>query len=270
MKPQDHIQKKSNIHLGTITEIIDLEKHIVGVSIPNYGGSNMAAYPIRENDEPQIGDNVILFTIDPILGTSFRYAILREDNFTGIRRGDSTLDINGNQILLNSGEGANIQVSDKVLIDNGQNLYSLLETGFNITKSLAESVNSLINAINGGTPVPMDGGLSLHSTIIRMITTLPREIIGHINDINGVVRNLNMLLSNTVAEDGSETTPDTVVDTPEPMMDLVAPTIPPTSVQPDFRTLFMQLRDLAIATPDTQSTALSAFNITFNTSFPTT
>lgn len=69
-------------------------------SIPGFV-ENVIARPVSGlNDEPKVGDTVLLYCLDPIFHSSYVYQKLKENDFIGIRAAGKAIDITDEKIVI--------------------------------------------------------------------------------------------------------------------------------------------------------------------------
>ncbi len=74
--------------------------HEITATIPGYV-ENVVARPVSGlNDEPKIGDTVLLYCLDPIFHSAYVYQKLKENDFIGIRAAGKSIDITENAITI--------------------------------------------------------------------------------------------------------------------------------------------------------------------------
>lgn len=99
-----------DIQLGIVTNIVDPDKFIITFSIADII-QDMKAYPIDVDDQPQIGDPIVLFGLESIYGYSYLYKKQRLLDYTRMKLGNSEIAINGSFISITTKGGNNIVVS---------------------------------------------------------------------------------------------------------------------------------------------------------------
>lgn len=143
--------------IGKITKIISLELMVIEFTSKGVV-ENKKAYPFMELDEPVLGDEVIIYNLDPIMNSICLWKKLKVDERVGFRYMDKELLVTKDAITIsnNSGSGASISISnDNIIKIDGNLLGTLIVNGIvtpNPDQSNPGPFNCLPNCLFTGVP----------------------------------------------------------------------------------------------------------------------
>lgn len=95
--------KDNQFYLGEITQIVRNDEEFNYAYAVKFTVKDVIdealAFPFRnENDEPVVGDKILLYNLDTIFGSAFLYTKLKEDDFIGFRSNGKTISITDESI----------------------------------------------------------------------------------------------------------------------------------------------------------------------------
>lgn len=77
--------QEGKFYIGTITEIIDPDLYQIKIDIPGVTKEALALPMRGEVDEPQVGNVVLVKSLDPIFQSVYLYSKLKENTYIGFR-----------------------------------------------------------------------------------------------------------------------------------------------------------------------------------------
>jgi hypothetical protein len=117
----------NNIMLGTVSKIEDPNKFIIRFTIEDYI-EDCIAYPIDTFDQPEVGDPIVLFGLESILGYSWMWQKQRLFDHTRLKHDDSVIEIKTDEINIVRGsssikmkKGGDIEISGSNVVITGPN-----------------------------------------------------------------------------------------------------------------------------------------------------
>ena len=99
----------ADIMLGVVSEVMDTDKYPLGRFVIKFTIKGLIedciAFPIDTFDEPEVGDPVVLYGLESILGYSYMWQKQRRFDYTRLRHKDSIINIKEDEITIDSGPG---------------------------------------------------------------------------------------------------------------------------------------------------------------------
>ena len=87
----------ADIMLGVVSKIEDPNKFIIRFTIESLI-EDCIAYPFDTFDQPEIGDPIVLFGLESILGYSYMWSKQRHFDYTRLKHTDSVIEIKNEEI----------------------------------------------------------------------------------------------------------------------------------------------------------------------------
>ena len=202
------ITNSANYFIGTITDVyegeingenVTAEFQYIKANIPGVI-DEVIAFPTRDQiDEPRIGDQVLLISLDPVYNSYFIYRKLKENNFIGFRAAGKMVDITPDSITIGVFD-KETEYSDS---DRPETSISsvIMDKDGNIT--IHASGNSKITIdgdasleVSGTTDIKSTGNCNIKSSGTVNINGTPKVVINGGNN-GGIVnqKSLNALLN---------------------------------------------------------------------------
>lgn len=102
--------------IGRVTQVTDSRKFIIKATITGMI-ENVTAYPLESSDEPEVGEEIVLFELESEFGYSYLYKKARLFDFTRFKFNDSLIQLTENGIAITTKNGKDIFVSSDGDID---------------------------------------------------------------------------------------------------------------------------------------------------------
>lgn len=105
-----------SIDIGRVSKVVDKKKFIIKATISGLV-EDIIAYPIEGSDEPEVGEEVVLFGLETVFGFSYLYKKMRLFDFTRFKFGDSVIQLTENGIAIQTKNGKDILIHSNGDID---------------------------------------------------------------------------------------------------------------------------------------------------------
>ena len=136
-----------DIMLGVVSKIENPDKFIIRFTIEGYL-EDCIAYPIENDNQPVVGDPIILFGLESVLGYSWMYKKQRLLEYTQLKHGDSVIELRKDSIIIKGGK-VTIDSPDVTITGNGS---GTLTTNGSVPPTGSGGYCSLINCPYTGAP----------------------------------------------------------------------------------------------------------------------
>jgi hypothetical protein len=94
-----------NIILGRISEIVDEHKFVIKFNSPGLIDEQCLAYPVDTFDEPNVDDEILLFSLNDKFEYSWFYKKLRLEDHTRLKLLESLIDVTKDSIEIHTSDG---------------------------------------------------------------------------------------------------------------------------------------------------------------------
>ena len=102
--------QEGKFYIGTITEIIDPDLYQIKIDIPGVTKEALALPMRGEVDEPQVGNVVLVKSLDPIFQSVYLYSKLKENTYIGFRSRGKMCNITPDYITIEIVAEGNVDV----------------------------------------------------------------------------------------------------------------------------------------------------------------
>lgn len=127
-------------YLGTVTGVTDPNKFVIKFEIPNVI-QDAIAFPIETTDEPNEGNQILVYEMESIFGFSFLYKKLRLEDYTRMKIGDSIIELHNDSINIATSGGGDISISSSGDIDIKSDNNINIRSGSNLNLKIEGNAN---------------------------------------------------------------------------------------------------------------------------------
>lgn len=144
-----------DIYLGHVTKVTDELKFVVKFTVKGVI-EDAIAYPIQQDDEPNVGDPIIIYSVESVFGWSFLWQKLRLKDFTRLKLGNSVINITEEGIDIQTEEGNEIFVKS----DGDMNVVAKSDFTMKVD-------GNVMIIVDGNMDIQCNGSVNLDATRIK-------------------------------------------------------------------------------------------------------